>query len=226
MSNSVGRTMAIGRCVGRRARPGDVIALCGELGAGKTQFARGVAAGLGLDPAHVSSPTFVMVQEYVPAGQGAALIHIDAYRVDDRDDLDSIGWDRSDPELRQSAVVVIEWADRIAEQLEGDVLEVRLAHAGDHERDITLRPRGRWVEAFGELTQALTNDEEMQMADDNHGKSAKSGGRCPTCGKTVAAKEKSFPFCSERCRVIDLGKWADEKYVISRPIEHSDLDEE
>lgn len=49
--------------------------------------------------------------------------------------------------------------------------------------------------------------------------------KCPVCGKAVAEDAGSFPFCSERCRTIDLAKWRDEKYVISRPIEHSDLDE-
>lgn len=49
--------------------------------------------------------------------------------------------------------------------------------------------------------------------------------QCPVCGKAVAEDAGSFPFCGERCRTIDLAKWRDEKYVISRPIEHSDLDE-
>ncbi|MEX0744136.1 MAG: DNA gyrase inhibitor YacG [Phycisphaeraceae bacterium] len=60
---------------------------------------------------------------------------------------------------------------------------------------------------------------------DTNGKHIRRG-KCPTCGKPVREDEKAFPFCSDRCRTIDLGKWLDEKYVISRPIEQSDLDEE
>lgn len=217
--------MALGRVVAQCARAGDVVALSGELGAGKTQFARGMAAGLGIDPKHVTSPTFVMVQEYAPVGEGTPLVHIDAYRLRDLDDLESIGWDRSDPEMRQSAVVVIEWADRISDQLDGDVLEVRLEHAGDHDRDVTLTPRGRWTSTFNNLIRAII-EKESEMTDNGNGATGATNGKCPTCGKAADADTKSFPFCSERCRTIDLGNWADEKYMISRPVEEADLDEE
>ncbi len=50
--------------------------------------------------------------------------------------------------------------------------------------------------------------------------------KCPTCKAEVGEDEKAFPFCSKRCQVIDLGKWADERFVISRPVEYADLDEE
>ena len=107
-------TVALGRAVGRVVRAGDVIALEGELGAGKTRFVRGVCEGMGLDPAQVSSPTFVVVNEYAAAREGAAatcaLRHVDAYRLGGAGELESVGWDRV---VDGTAVVVIEWASRV-----------------------------------------------------------------------------------------------------------------
>ena len=155
VTDSVEATLLIGRTLGAAARPGDVIGLIGELGAGKTQLVRGIAGGMGIDPARVSSPTFVLVHEYEAAG-AALLVHIDAYRLRTSDELETIGWDtQSDPpgrELRRGAVVAIEWADRMAAWLGDDWLEVRMAHGGDEHqgdgdgqsRQITLIGHGSW----------------------------------------------------------------------------------
>lgn len=150
-SGSEAATIALGEAIGRAAREGDVIALHGELGAGKTQLVRGIAAGMGLSPRQVSSPTFVISHEYLPddaaqghdAGGGLVLVHIDAYRLTGPDDLGTIGWSGDGGELREGAVIVIEWAERVAGALGADVLHLTLEHA-DAGRRITLEPGGVW----------------------------------------------------------------------------------
>lgn len=118
----VDATRALAADLARSLQPGDVIALDGPLGAGKTTFVRGMAAALGIDPAIVSSPTFVVVNNYpVPPGAagalaGGTLVHVDAYRLSGADDLDSLGWERmfnEDGSARGRAAGVIEWPGRV-----------------------------------------------------------------------------------------------------------------
>lgn len=140
------QTAAAGAAIGRCCAAGDVIALEGELGAGKTQLVRGLAEGLGLDPRQVSSPTFVLVQEYEPADASPGtpvLVHIDAYRLGSDDDLASIGWHGHGEELREGAVVAVEWASLIEHALGEDVLWVRIAHEAGGRR-VCLSARGGW----------------------------------------------------------------------------------
>ncbi|MFW6058628.1 MAG: tRNA (adenosine(37)-N6)-threonylcarbamoyltransferase complex ATPase subunit type 1 TsaE [Phycisphaeraceae bacterium] len=150
-SPTLERTATIAAAVAQQTRPGDLIGLIGELGAGKTQFVRSLAAGLGLDPEQVSSPTFVLVQEYeADLPHMPVLVHIDAYRLHSDDELASLGW----PELREGAVVAIEWADRVRGAMGEDWLEIVLKHAGDG-RHITLRPHGDWADRIELLRTAL-----------------------------------------------------------------------
>jgi len=136
-------------------RPGDVVALEGELGAGKTTFVRGLAAGLGLDPNEVSSPTFVLCHEH-DDGQGTLrLVHMDAYRLGDAADLESFGGD----ELiaGSDAIVVVEWAERVTGSLPVTRVTVRLEHAGADRRSIHIDASGpvaervRQLDATGDL---------------------------------------------------------------------------
>jgi tRNA threonylcarbamoyladenosine biosynthesis protein TsaE len=117
-------TAAAGEALGRVARGGDVIALVGELGAGKTSFTRGLAIGAGVDPDDVASPTFALVNEY--ASRRVAVAHADLYRLERERELDEIGWD--DLVERRDAVVAIEWADRFASRLPADHLRITLAY--------------------------------------------------------------------------------------------------
>ena len=132
-------TQAVGRAVAQVAEPGFVVALVGELGAGKTQFVRGMASGLGLAPRVVSSPTFVLMHEYDPGGGAPLLVHIDAYRLSGPDDLLASGWE----DVRQEAITAVEWADRVSGALGEDVLEVHLTHT-DRGRRLDFAPRGAW----------------------------------------------------------------------------------
>lgn len=119
-------TAAAGEALGQLVAGGDVIALVGDLGAGKTSFTRGLAIGAGVDPDDVASPTFALVNEY--RGR-IAVAHADLYRLERERELDEIGWD--DLVERRDAAVVIEWADRFAHRLPPDHLRITLAYDGD-----------------------------------------------------------------------------------------------
>jgi tRNA threonylcarbamoyladenosine biosynthesis protein TsaE len=132
-THSESETAAVGREVALTVSEGTVVLLRGDLGAGKTAFVRGMAEGLGLDPADVSSPTFTLIQEY--RGGRVPLLHADLYRLDDPREIDDLGLD----ELGGGAVVAIEWADKLRHPPEGAIV-VRIEHAGDKERVVTVEP--------------------------------------------------------------------------------------
>ncbi len=119
-SNSPETTQAIGRALGAALRTGDVIALVGPLGAGKTVLVKGIAAGAGVgDPRRVTSPTFVIVNEY----EGRLrLFHIDAYRLRDGRDLEALGFS----EFLEQGAVVVEWADRVGRALPSERLTITI----------------------------------------------------------------------------------------------------
>jgi tRNA threonylcarbamoyladenosine biosynthesis protein TsaE len=142
LSPSVERTRAIGRALGHAAPPGTVLALTGELGAGKTQLAKGVAEGLGITTV-VNSPTFVLMNEHVGR---LRMYHVDAYRLTDPEEAAESGLL---DEREVTGLTVIEWADRLEGWLPPDRLDIRLeadpvgpdrrriaweAHGEDHER--------------------------------------------------------------------------------------------
>jgi tRNA threonylcarbamoyladenosine biosynthesis protein TsaE len=114
------------------ARPGDLVCLVGELGAGKTQFAKGFAAGLGVS-ATVNSPTFVLMAEY--PGR-LPLFHLDLYRLDDAADALSGGLL---DERQLAGVAVVEWAERLGPALPRARLDVVIDGSGDEPRRIALR---------------------------------------------------------------------------------------
>lgn len=136
-------TRGLARRLGERLRPGDVVALNGELGAGKTQFVKGLALGVGLaDERLVTSPTFVLMNRYdgrIP------LHHYDLYRLASPD-LESLGFF---DHLREGAAAV-EWADKAGDAL-GDRLETALESTGETTRRITLRALGARSEKLLEL---------------------------------------------------------------------------
>lgn len=150
-------TVLLGEAVGRCCVAGDVVALQGELGAGKTQLVRGLAGGLGLNPRQVSSPTFVMVQEYEPNAKDSGvptLVHIDAYRIQTPQELDSIGWEGAGESLREGAVVVIEWAKLIRPALGDDLLWIEIEHVPGGRR-FSCSASGAWTAKMQLLSQSL-----------------------------------------------------------------------
>jgi len=114
------------------ARAGDLVCLMGDLGAGKTQFAKGFAVGLGIEDT-VSSPTFVLMAEY--AGR-LPMFHVDLYRLDDA--ADALAGGLID-ERQVEGVVLVEWAERLGETLPAGRLDVHIDVTGEDERRITLR---------------------------------------------------------------------------------------
>ncbi len=148
LSRSPEETFALGAALGRLLRGGDFLALTGPLGAGKTQFIKGVALGIGV-PADepVVSPTFVLVREY--AGR-LKLYHIDAYRLGGMDELLALGLEemQADP----GAVVALEWADRVTESIPEHACCVELEHAGERQRRLRI---GWSPERLAQLSVAL-----------------------------------------------------------------------
>ncbi len=131
-TNSPDETIEFGRNLGAKLRGGEVIAICGPLGSGKTHLIKGIAAGAGAeDPTHVNSPTFVIINEY--SGR-LDICHIDAYRLDSISEFEMLGFDDY---CHRGSVVLIEWADKIESALQGiDYIRIELDHAGESIRRI------------------------------------------------------------------------------------------
>jgi tRNA threonylcarbamoyladenosine biosynthesis protein TsaE len=130
-SRSAEETRALGSDLGARLAGGEVVVLCGDLGAGKTQFAKGVARGLGIQ-AEVLSPTFTMAARY--AGR-LPLVHFDLYRVRGERELAELGFLESDDERE---VTLVEWGDRT--ERPAGAIEVRIAILPDGTRRIEIEP--------------------------------------------------------------------------------------
>lgn len=130
ISQSVEDTVAFGHTVATTLRRGDVIALCGDLGAGKTHFVKGLTAGLQCD-APVTSPTFTLIHEYL--GGRLPVYHFDFYRLDDEDEALKIGLDEY---LHGDGVCLIEWADKFSALLPPHTRWLRFTHRPDGSRQI------------------------------------------------------------------------------------------
>jgi len=129
-------TTRLGNALAAAIQPGDVVALNGPLGAGKTRLVQAIAAGLGFADQMVNSPTFVLIHEYdgrIP------LYHVDAYRLRDSDEFLSIGGDEV---LAGDRACLIEWADRIGDLLPRDHLQIDITAVGPTEREFALTARG------------------------------------------------------------------------------------
>jgi tRNA threonylcarbamoyladenosine biosynthesis protein TsaE len=147
-------TRAAGAALAPFLRPRDVVVLTGELGAGKTTFVQGVAAGLGATE-HVASPTFTLVREYV-SGR-VPLAHVDLYRLDREQDVIDLALDELEDGER---ALLVEWGDPVAELLADDRLRVELVGidptGADETRRITLEPSGdTWAERRPDIAAAL-----------------------------------------------------------------------
>ncbi|PLT32462.1 tRNA (adenosine(37)-N6)-threonylcarbamoyltransferase complex ATPase subunit type 1 TsaE [Bacillus sp. V5-8f] len=143
VSNNEEDTFRFAKNLAGKLRAGDVIALEGDLGAGKTAFTKGIACGLGVTR-NVNSPTFTIIKEY----QGdLPLYHMDVYRVSDTEE--ELGFEEY---FEDDGVTVIEWAHLIKDQLPEDLLTIHIFRLGDSSRRLVLKPCGdRYVSLCKEI---------------------------------------------------------------------------
>ncbi len=138
-THSADETYALGERIGKQARAGQIYALTGELGAGKTVLTKGVAAGLGISDM-VNSPTFTIVQEYTNGR--LPLYHFDVYRISCPEEMDEIGYEEY---FYADGVCVIEWAELIEPLLPPETISIRI------EQDISDDAKRRiWIEGIDE----------------------------------------------------------------------------
>lgn len=207
-------TVALAEALAKALTAGDVLLLNGELGAGKTQFVRGLATGLGHDPASVCSPTFVLMNEYRSVG-ALTLVHLDAYRLTAGDDLDAIGFDQATAKGNQ--VVAIEWPGRLGPRAAAfdpaHVATITLTHMAEDTRAMVVETPKAWMSRPGmKAIAALASGE------------ARTWVKCPVTGSPVPPHSPTWPFADEKARMADFGKWLAGGYVISREVREEDLD--
>lgn len=135
ISSSPEDTIELGRKIGSQLKGGEVIAVCGQLGSGKTHLIKGIAAGAGAkDRRNVNSPTFVIVNEYTGR---LDIYHIDAYRLKSVSEFEMLGFDDF---CYPQSVVLIEWADKIESALQAiDYIRIELEHVGETKRKIHVK---------------------------------------------------------------------------------------
>ena len=140
ISHSSAQTERLGQRLGELLVPGDLILLLGTLGAGKTQFVRGVAKGLE-SPDLVTSPTFVLINEYQAGSrfQNMPIYHADLYRIADTTELESVG---IEDVWQGDGVCLIEWAERAGERLPHEHLAVQFQYLSETKRVLRLAPHG------------------------------------------------------------------------------------
>ncbi len=152
-TKSVSETIRLGKKIGRHLIAGDVIALVGELGAGKTQFIKGLASGVGVkNHRYISSPSFTLINEY----QGRIpFYHIDLFRLKTEEEAEELGLEEY---CHGDGVTAIEWADRVPSLLRDELLRIYICYTGKNTRSIELIPRGKryeelmnqlWMSDFG-----------------------------------------------------------------------------
>ena len=145
--SSIEKTQAFGVFLGEIAKPGDIITLEGELGAGKTALTQAIGRGLGVDPKiYITSPTFSLLQEY----QGRlVLYHMDLYRLAGEDDIENLGFTEY---LYSNGFTVIEWPERLGSLMPAERLHIQLLITGETSRTAQLTPYGsQWQKKVADI---------------------------------------------------------------------------
>jgi tRNA threonylcarbamoyladenosine biosynthesis protein TsaE len=142
-TKNTSETVRIGKWIGSHLRTADIVALAGDLGAGKTHFIKGLAAGIGIEkPSRISSPSYVLIHEY--PGK-LALFHIDLFRLETESEAEELGLEEY---FGGRGVTAIEWADRIPSLLPKEILWVHIRYTGKQTRSIEIVGRGERYEAL------------------------------------------------------------------------------
>ena len=147
----------------------------------------------------MSSPTYIVLQRY--RGARIDLVHVDAYRLSNPEQLRDSGLEIG----AHDSVAAIEWAERVDSELPADIITISLAATSPTERGITIHAHDNFIERLASSMRPRP---------------------CAICKAPVEFLGQTKPFCSKRCRDVDLGRWIDGRYQISRPIEQTDLDED
>jgi len=207
-SESLEHTAVIAKDFASVLRAGDLVRLVGEMGAGKTTFVRLVAEAMGVDVSLVSSPTFVLMNNYPCEihGKRGSIAHLDCYRFGDEDELDALGWDRV---CNDGSIRLIEWPERIDGVLDEESCSLTIEHVDEHARAFRFQVPDSWMKrsSIGALK-------------------ARDTVKCPATGQIVHPETPSWPFADERARMSDLHGWMSGKFAITRPIEQADIDQE
>ena len=144
-TSSTSETIRMGKRLGRLLQRGDVVALAGDLGTGKTQFIKGLADGVGVGrTAYVSSPSFTLINEYpgrIP------FYHIDLFRLESEKEAEDLGLEEY---VRGDGITAIEWADKILSLLPEELVWVKIHYTGQHTRTIEITPKGKRYEEMVE----------------------------------------------------------------------------
>jgi tRNA threonylcarbamoyladenosine biosynthesis protein TsaE len=136
-------SLELGRKLAELARPGDVIALSGPLGAGKTSIARGLLAALGLEE-EAPSPSFAIVQPYEPPEVRFPVLHVDLYRLDHPEEAEELGLD----DARTDSLLIVEWPERLGASAWHDALWLSLDVAPDGARALTAKVPAAWKDRW------------------------------------------------------------------------------
>nr|WP_269141371.1 tRNA (adenosine(37)-N6)-threonylcarbamoyltransferase complex ATPase subunit type 1 TsaE [Sphingomonas sp. IC-56] len=141
--HSVEDTLAIGARLAQLVRAGDVIALSGPLGAGKTSIARGLLAALGLEE-EAPSPSFAIVQPYDPPEVRLPVLHVDLYRIEDADEAEELGLE----DARHDSLLIVEWPERLDDAFWQDALWLTLEPTPNGARCLTVRVPAAWKDRW------------------------------------------------------------------------------
>jgi tRNA threonylcarbamoyladenosine biosynthesis protein TsaE len=144
-------TEKLGFAIGQAAGEGDVICLSGDLGAGKTALAKGIALAKGVPESEITSPTFAIMNIY--QGKDTDLRHFDLYRLNRAEELDDIGFDEY---VGGCGITMIEWADLFAEEMPEEYLQINIS-VENTGRKIILEPHGRQYEELCKKVEVLVN---------------------------------------------------------------------
>ena len=140
-TKSTSETIRIGKQIGSQLRPGDVVALVGELGTGKTHFIKGLASGTGVKKSrYITSPSFTLIHEY----QGKIpFYHIDLFRLKTEKEAEGLGLEEY---IQGGGITAVEWADKIPTLLPEEMLWIEIRHTGEHTRSIDILAKGKRYE--------------------------------------------------------------------------------
>ncbi len=144
-TGSAAETERLGAMLAPALAPGAIVALQGDLGAGKTHLVKGMAKAWGIDPALVSSPTFTLVNEY--AGTRFPVYHFDAYRIRTAAEFEELGYEEY---FFGDGICLVEWPERVDELLPRETIRLHLSHAGDNRRRVQ-----QVSEFYGDMVQGV-----------------------------------------------------------------------